>query len=293
MRGKRGPIWALTATRQLIGERVALVLLIAAGLTLFVFSKIYEDGTTRLRMIVADALTPAYEVLSHPIQSANRGVEQFGQFLDAHEENQRLRQKVERLRQWQEVARRLEQTNLDLSRQLNLKLDAQPSFITARVVSDGIGPFVRTVLVNAGSRDGIQKGQPVVDGSGVAGRVAGVGQWSARVLLLTDLNSRIPVLIEGTRIRGIAAGDNTDLVRLIFLPTDARSKVGDRLVTSGHGGIFPPGLPVGQVTAVNGERITVKPFVALDKLVFVSALTHLERALPFNRFVDEPGSTGP
>jgi len=108
-----------------------------------------------------------------------------------------------------------------------------------------------------------------VSGAGLAGRVATVGYRSARILLITDINSRVPVLIESSRDRAILSGDNSGMPRLIFLPANASIKAGDRVVTSGHGGVFPPGLQVGQIVSSSDGVMRVKPNVSFDQLEFV------------------------
>ncbi len=272
MRVKRGPIWALTATRHLVGERVAVLLLIAVGLALVVFSKIHEEEAAQFRMAVADTLAPVYEVVSQPIQTSNRMIDEAATFLNTYEQNKILKLQVERLQQWRNVALSLEQTNVALSKQLNLKLKAQPSYVTGRVIGDAIGPYVKTYIVNVGRGDGVKKGQAVISGGNVVGRVTTTGNRAARVLLLTDLNSRIPVIIEGTRVRGILAGDNSDTAQLRFLPANAGVEIGARIVTSGHGGVFPPGLAIGEVTSLGANNIRVRPLAEINGLEYATVL---------------------
>ena len=108
---------------------------------------------------------------------------------------------------------------------------------------------MRTVLVNAGTDDRVARGQAAITGEGLVGRLTEVGNRAARVLLITDLNSRIPVTIESSHANAVLAGDNSERPRLLYLPSPDAVKIGDRIVTSGEGGVFPPGLPVGVVAA--------------------------------------------
>jgi rod shape-determining protein MreC len=147
--------------------------------------------------------------------------------------------------------------------------------VTARVIGDSGGAFVRSVLVNAGTAQGISKGQAAVTGKGLAGQVVQVGYRSARVLLITDINSRVPVLVEGSRKRAILAGDNGILPRLTFMPVNASVVPGDRVVTSGHGGVFPPGLPVGRITVADDGVLRVAPFFELDRLEYIRLVDYL------------------
>ena len=167
------------------------------------------------------------------------------------------------------VARQLEAENAAYRSLLSSKSDVAPSFVSARVIADAGAPFVRTVLVNAGHRDGIRRGQAVMNADGLVGRIAEVGARSARVLLLSDLNSRVPVLNSASTQRGVLSGDNSDWPNLVFLPNQARVGMGDRIVTSGHGGLFPPGLPVGIVGSIRDGKVRIQPFVDWHRLEFV------------------------
>ena len=178
------------------------------------------------------------------------------------------------LRRWRNEALRLKAENASLRALVHAVPEAAATPITARVIADSGGTFVRSLLLNAGARDGVRKGLAVVNDEGLVGRVTEVGARSARVLLVTDLNSRIPVVIQSTRDRAILAGDNSEHPKLIHLPTGAPVSPGDRVVTSGHGGVFPPGLAVGVVLAVEKTAIRVRPYVNWHRLEFVRVLDY-------------------
>ncbi|MGH6920845.1 MAG: rod shape-determining protein MreC, partial [Geminicoccaceae bacterium] len=144
----------------------------------------------------------------------------------------------------------------------------------ARVVADAGGPFVHTVLVDAGTDQGVVKGMAAVNERGLVGRVIEVGRRSARVLLLTDFNSRVPVMVEPARDQAILAGDNSREPGLIFLPLNPRMAVGQRVVTSGRGGVLPPGLAVGRISAIDDRKIAVAPVVDWDRLEYVRLLEY-------------------
>jgi rod shape-determining protein MreC len=196
-----------------------------------------------------------------------------------------LRAQIERLNAWHGVARRLEADNRTLRELLNFTPEERATFISARVIADGGGPFVRSVIVNAGARDGLRKGQAVVTGAGLVGRVSETGGRSARVLLLTDLNSRIPVVAEQSRTRAILAGDNSARPRLVFLPENAKLVPGERIVTSGHGGALPAGLLVGIVTSAGEGTVRVEPIVDWDRLEYV-------RVIDFESVTLKPAPSG-
>jgi rod shape-determining protein MreC len=152
--------------------------------------------------------------------------------------------------------------------------DPKSTYVSARVIGDQVGAFVREVLIAAGARDGLLKGQAAMTGDGLAGRIAEVGQRSARVLLLTDINSRLPVLLERTRDRAILAGDNSNRPQLLYLKPRTELRVGDRVVTSGDGGVFPAGLPVGVVESIEDGVVSVAPFVDWDRMEYLRVVDY-------------------
>ena len=267
-----GRVMRLAMPIKAMVQRFALLLLLAASGSLLVLSKADTVLTERARTAVADVVVPIMATLAEPVAAANRTADTVNRLIFVYRENDRLREENARLRQWRDVAARLEPENARLRRLLQAGVETPNSFISARVVGDSGGPFVRTWLLAAGQREGVEKGQAIIGDGGLIGRVAEAGQRSARVLLLTDLNSRIPVAVEGSRARAVLLGDNSPLPRLDYLPAGAEVVVGDRIVTSGDGGLFPAGLPIGQGVAVGDGGIRVQPLVDLDRLEFVRAV---------------------
>jgi rod shape-determining protein MreC len=255
-------------------QRLAFLLLVGASAALLVLGKADVALIQKVRVMVTDAATPVLDVVSEPVAALNRGIDEVEGLVSLREENARLREQNRRLLQWQAVARRLEQENSLLRTQLNVDPDPEVSSVTARVIGDSGGPFVRTMLLNAGRDTGVSQGQAVVTGDGLVGRVAQVGVHSARILLVTDLNSRIPVVIEGGRHRAVMAGDNSRRPKLEFLPTSAQVSAGDRVVTSGHGGLFPPGIPIGVVAELKDGVPRVQAFVDWDRIEVVRVLRY-------------------
>lgn len=255
-------------------QRFAFLLLVAAALTLMVVGRTEIVPVERVRTVITDAFTPILHLLTQPTDAIVAGVDNLRELADLRAENARLREEQERLLHWQQAARQLETENRELRDLLNLAPEPEINYVSARVVGDLGGAFVRSVLVDAGSRDGVQKGQAAITGEGLAGRVFEVGNRAARLLLLTDINSRIPVVIERTRDRGLVAGDNSGQLRLLYLDPEVEVEIGDRIVTSGHGGAMVPGLPVGVVSAVGDREVRVQPFVDWNHLEYVRLLDY-------------------
>jgi rod shape-determining protein MreC len=262
------------AVIRTLAHRFAYMGLVVASFALMMLGKADAVLMERLRLQVTDAVAPIVDALSRPTAAVAELVVRGRELADLREENARLREENARLLQWQAAARRLEAENDGLRGLLNFIPEPQVSFIAARVIGDTGGAFVHSVLVNAGTREGVAKGQAVVSGEGLVGRVAAAGFRSARILLLTDLNSRVPVAVGNGRIRAILAGDNSSRPRLIHLPPGAEVSPGDRVFTSAHAGAFPPGLPVGVVSAVGEAGIKAHLFVDRDRLEFVRVVDY-------------------
>lgn len=247
-------------------QRFAFVGLLALAFALMLLSKADTDFTQRTRIAIVDAVAPILSVLSRPVEAFDRGLLTIENFFNVYAENERLRRENANLLGWIDTARRLQLENKSLRVQLAHVPDAFPRFITSRVIADTGGSFFHSVLINSGRRHAVRVGQPVISAGGLVGRTAEVGERSARVLLLTDINSRIPVLVEQTGERAILAGSNAARPGLVYLAANSPVSQGDRVVTSGHGGVFPPGLAVGVVAEVSETGISVQPLVDFARL---------------------------
>ncbi len=254
-----------------LAQRFTFVLLIAAAIAVMLAGRTDPRIFEEARIAVTDAVAPILDAVSQPIAAVDKLTANVIALRDVHQENQRLRLENERLLQWQAVARQLEIENQQLQSLLAFQRPDVERFVTARVIGLG-GTFVRTVIISAGSQQGVRKGQVAVTGNGLIGRVSDVGSRSSRVLLLTDLNSRIPVMVERTRSRGILIGNNTMHPRLEYLSANSGVVPGDRVVTSGDGGAFPPGIPVGSVARMDAQGLEIDPFATATKLEFLRLL---------------------
>lgn len=255
-------------------QRFTFVLLVGAAFVLMMVGKADTVIVERARTAFGDVMTPVLDALSRPTAAVVGAADSVRELADIRAENARLREELARLQRWESAARQLDAENQALRQILKLAPDPRLSYVTARVVGDYGGAFVRSVLLAAGTRDGVAKGQAAITGDGLVGRVIEAGERSARLLLLTDINSRVPVLIERTRDRALVAGDNSSMLRLLYLPLDAEPVAGDRVVTSGHGGVYVPGIPVGVITRVVEGTVEVQPFVDWDRLEYVRLLNY-------------------
>ncbi|MBS0524638.1 MAG: rod shape-determining protein MreC [Proteobacteria bacterium] len=255
-------------------QRFALVVLVVAAFAAMLIGKADTVLVENARVLALDLASPALEAIARPVAVANRTIADLKEFATLREENARLREENTRLLAWQTAARRLENENTRLRELANFREGPEASFITARIVGDSVSAYVRGALLNVGRKAGVEPGQAVVTGEGLAGRVAEVGDNSARVLFVTDVNSRLPVQVERTRERAILAGDNSALMRLTLAQTLQGVQRGDRIVTSGHGGSFPVGIPVGEVVQTESGSVKVRPFADFSRLEFVRVVDY-------------------
>jgi rod shape-determining protein MreC len=264
----------MPAAFKSIAQWLVYVGLVVFATSMVIFGKADTLLIERLRLQVADAVGPVLGILSEPVDTLVSGIAQIRRWTNLNKENAQLREDRDGLLRWQSVAQRLEVENAELRQLLNFVPEPEASFISARVVADLTGAFARSLLLNAGSFAGVEKDQLVLTGEGLVGRIIGVSQRASRVLLITDISSKIPVFAGPSRVRAMLAGDNTDRPKLTRVVGGEAIKPGDQVVTSGIAGIFPPGLPVGVVDEVDEARISIIPNVERDRLEYVRVVDY-------------------
>jgi rod shape-determining protein MreC len=221
------------------------------------------DAYGRPRTLSDKVMAPVGDALSTPGRLTGQGVDGVKGYFFAVSENRRLNEELKEMRQWRDVALALRDTNERYRAALGLKTDPPIPMASARIVTDSRGPFANSRLANAGSEVGIKPGNPVMSENGLVGRVVGVTTGVSRVLLLTDAASRTPVMIDRTNSRAILTGDGGPNPKLEYLRGQDPVRSGDRILTSGDGGVFPRGLPVG--VAIKGLDNRWRVVLASDK----------------------------
>jgi rod shape-determining protein MreC len=249
--------------------KLTLPVLIAVAFGVMLLGKADALFVDRARMALADALAPIFGVLAEPVSTARGVVESAEQMLTLYSDNERLREENEVLRRWQSVALALEAENASLKANLNWIPDPSVNYVTAHVVADAGGVYARAVLIATDPGHVVKKGQIAVDDRGLVGRVTEVGERSARVLLITDINSRIPVIMETSRGRAILTGSNGPRPRLLYWPEGIQPTEGERVVTSAEANAYPAGLPVGTIHYSANNVPEIEPAARLDRLEVV------------------------
>ena len=275
MRLERRSLSRLALPLKALVDRFAFGALVLLSIVLLVVGKANVQLLEGVGSRIGDAFVPALGTMTQPISSSRRLIEQVGELVALRAENARLREQNLRLLEWQSAARQLSVENTALRQLLSMPPDPElPTAVTGRVIADTGGPFVHTVLLDVGTEHGAARGMAAVNERGLVGRVIEVGRRSSRVLLLTDFNSRIPVMVEPSRNQAILAGNNTGRPALVFLPLNPRLAVGDAVVTSGRGGVLPPGLEIGKVRSIDGAGVAIEPLVDFARLEYLRLLEY-------------------
>ncbi|GAB4264120.1 MAG: rod shape-determining protein MreC [Pararhodobacter sp.] len=275
-------------------RRLVLGVAVVALLALVLVWRIDSPRIERFRAAFVDAVVPNMDWAMAPVTRVARMFEDFRSYARIYEQNQELRRELQQMRAWREAALQLEQRNAQLLDMVRVRLDPQLTHVTGVVMADAGSPYRQSVLINVGARDGIVDGWAVMDGLGLAGRIAGVGQRSSRVILLTDSNSRVPVLVQPSGQRALLSGDNSPRPVLDFVENPEALRPGDRVVSASDGGVFPPGLLVGEVVQDADGRLRVMLAADYGRLDFLRVLRsrpaeRIEQSGTLLRPVDESG----
>lgn len=229
---------------------VALIVAVIAGGAMLLSDRretFQTEAYGAARQAVDTVAAPVGGVVAKPGEWTGDIMGWLGSYAFTAGENRRLKRELVVLQRQADEAVRLKDENERLRAVLGIRTDPPIDMVTARVVSDSRGPLANYRLANAGSESGVMVGFPVLSERGLIGRVVGVARGASKVLLLTDAASKTPVMIDRTNARAILTGDGGPNPRLEYLRGREPIRVGDRVLTSGDGGVLPRGLPVGRV----------------------------------------------
>lgn len=266
-------------------KRLLTGVLILCLIGLFILWRIDSPRVERFRAQVVDKVVPSFDWAMAPVTGMVNLVRDFQSYQRIVEQNQELRSELQQMKAWKEAAQQLEQENARLLDLNNVRLDPRLTYVTGVVLADSGSPFRQSVLLNVGARDGILDGWATMDGIGLVGRISGVGQNTARVILLTDTSSQIPITIQPSGQQAILSGDNTAAPLITFLENDDLVRAGDRVITSGDGGVFPAGVLVGHLAEDPSGRLRVRLSADYERLKFLRVLRN--QAAPL---ISDPGA---
>ncbi len=255
-------------------RRLLLAVLVLVLAAVFLLWRIDSPRVERFRAQITDRLVPNLDWAMAPVTGTINLLRDYQSYQRLADQNRELRSELRQMQAWKEAALQLEQENARLLDLNNVRLDPRLTFITGVVLADSGSPFRQSVLLNVGARDGLVDGWATMDGIGLVGRISGVAKNTARVILLTDASSRIPAIIQPSGQRAIVAGDNTAAPPVDFLENPDLVRPGDRVISSGDGGVSPAGLLIGQVAADPGGRLRVRLAADYERLEFLRVLRH-------------------
>ena len=255
-------------------RRLLLGIVLLCLIAVFIVWRIDSPRVERLRAQITDKIVPNMDWAMAPITGTVNLVRDFQSYQKLADQNAELRRELRQMRAWKEAALQLEQENARLLDLNNVQLDPRLTYITGVVLADSGSPFRQSVLLNIGTRDGLVDGWATMDGIGLVGRISGVAKNTARVLLLTDANSRVPAVIQPSGQRALVAGDNTARPMLDFIESRDSVRPGDRVVSSGDGGVFPAGLLIGSLEQDPGGVLRVRLSADYERLEFLRVLRH-------------------
>lgn len=265
-------------------RRLLIGILCLCLLAVFLLWRIDSPRVERFRAQVTDRVVPSMGWAMVPVTATINLVRDFQSYQRLVEQNRELRSELRQMQAWKEAALQLEQENARLLDLNNVRLDPRLTFITGVVLADSGSPFRQSVLLNVGARDGVVDGWAAMDGIGLVGRISGTGGSTARVVMLTDPTSSVPAVIQPSGKTALITGDNSGAPLIAFLENADQVRPGDRVVTSGDGGVFPADLLIGQVAADRAGRLRVRLAADFERLEFLRVLRHHG-----TETVDDPG----
>lgn len=231
----------------LVWTAAVTVVVAAIGCVLLLISDARAQSSPYqpVRSGVEAVVGPVGGVFAAPVRWFGHASDYVGGYFLAVSENRRLRRELAELQPWRDQAIALKNVNARYEAMLGIRPEPPVAMQTARSILDSRGPFSKARLLDAGSAKGVKVGNPVINEHGLVGRIVGTSPGVSRMLLLTDVASRTPVLIDRTDARALLTGDGSDNPRLEFMRNEGAVQAGDRILSSGDGGGFPRGVPIG------------------------------------------------
>lgn len=259
--------------RLIVRKSVVLGMFILA-LALLVFSKSDSPLIRTARNSVSSALSPVLQVARYPFELIGSGYDAVVDVFQVYRQNKILKTENAEVLMLKAKLQALKAENKQLGELLNYTPPADAEFVTAKVIAVEGDGFSHSLIVYIKDAQNVKAGQAVLGDKGVVGRVENVGKYYARVILLTDINSKIPVIVGKERTRGLLSGDNTSVPKLIYTALNAEIKPGDEIVTSGVSGFFPSDLPIGKVGMHRKGQIEVEVLSNIETLEYVKIVDY-------------------
>ena len=263
-------------------KRFAVTFLIVISFALMLLGKADVIIVEKAKVVAMEVINPILRIISIPIMKFAETIDNISELKRIRKENIILKTENKELLRWQAAAKYLLNENEKLAKLLNYTPLPEAEYLAARVIAEKSGSFAKSLIAYTAKPYKIKKGQAVITEEGLVGRVDLKGSKSVRILLITDINSKIPIVTETTRTKAILTGNNTNFPLLTSVYENNEIMIGEKIVTSDITGAFPAGIPVGTVIASGDDGlIKVQPFVDFSRLEYVSIVDfNLEGILP-------------
>jgi rod shape-determining protein MreC len=259
---------------KLIFGKVEFGFYIILCIILIITSKINKDLTHKINNIFLNISSPMVAIVATPINSSIDLILNFKKLLLAKKENEKLREELTRLQNYYINSLAIHQENKELREALNFVKSKTENYKIARIIGMSHQSFNQKLLIDIGKNNNIKEGQIITGTRGVIGRIIEIFDDKARVLLITDTNSRIPIIASKARNRGILAGNNGNLMEILYLPKNHQITVGDKIFTSSDGDVIPPGLLIGVVRKVDKNGVYVSGVENINSLNIVTIIDY-------------------
>lgn len=273
LRGRRNS--SFLGSLQIIFER-PILLYGGISILLLFLSLLHLQTANQTRITMWSMFSPFLKTVSKPFVVVGSIAGNVTSYQKLQADYKLLKEENDRLMAWYQTSQLLMAENQSLKSLLNVRSLSDHTFITARILVDPSSPYVQSVLLDAGRDDDVEVGQAVISQSGLIGRIVDVQDAISRVLLLSDINSRVPVMVEGTSQRSVMVGRNYDMPQLEYIPETVTLEKNMKIVTSGDGGVFPMGLPIGEIYSIDGDGIFVSLAAKPSTSHFVRILKTVE-----------------
>ena len=261
---------------------IGIAAIIIISFSFFILWRIDNPRAELIRIAVIDKIVPNLDLAITPATKVSQMAQNFQNYKRLYDQNQELRNELQKMRSWREAALQLEQENARLLDLNKVKLNPKLNYVSGKILVDSGNIFRQSAIINLGSLDGIVEGWAAMDGLGLVGRISGVGKKTSRVLFLTDTSSNVPVLIKPSNQRAILSGDNSIQPNLLFIENNKQIQPGDRILTSGDGGVFPANLLIGQVSLNNLNQFKAQLSANFSGLEYLRIIRHSPNA-PINQ----------
>ena len=252
-----------------VQQRFSLFVLIVISIILIFIDTIETKPLNYLRFIVKDTIYLGSDIISSPSRGFKNAVNTAQDHINLYSEYNRLKEENAQLKDQVYDPNFLIFENKQLRKLLDEQTASPINLVSSRVMLDKKSPYLNSFVISGGSNRKIKKGMAVLDGKNFIGRIVNVNFFSSRVLLVSDLNSKIAAVIEPAGYHAILSGTGQAKPILEFLPENHTVQSGNKVYTSGKEGIFSPGIPIGEVI-MDAENILVSLFSDLTQITFVN-----------------------